>query len=234
MERQRSLVALEELFLELFNGPELREFVGHLPEGERLTHWLVWGHIPLKQLVSEAVHLMERHGLIDREFFDALRHHRPRRERLIGAVESMFSTPATGGRVGPPLDELVVELRIRLITANTESDALAIKFELEAALHQQPHSAALRHLEHQVKMALNWYARTRKDLASRHLLLLDVPLPEAREQPDPLVVRIWVYALGLGVASAVVQNWIVLRRDAPGPVLNARPGGGGPGARSVL
>ncbi len=80
------LVALAELLRALFTGPELRQFVAGLPNGDRLSVALPGDPIALDALTTEAAQLLKRHGYVDAAMFVALANARPRRREAIERV----------------------------------------------------------------------------------------------------------------------------------------------------
>ncbi len=82
------LATLAKLICSLFSNAELRQFVGSLANGKRLSAELPGDPISLRQLASNTVGLLSRHGMIDAAFFDALKKERPGRARDIDSVQA--------------------------------------------------------------------------------------------------------------------------------------------------
>ncbi len=82
--------ALAELLRALFTGPELRQFVAGLPNGDRLCSAMPGDPIALDALTIETAQLLKRHGWIDGALFAALADARPGRrhdiERICAAM----------------------------------------------------------------------------------------------------------------------------------------------------
>jgi len=83
---EESARALERLLLELFDGEEFRLFLRRLRGGRQLEQALVGRAASAEALISEAVGLLERRGLLDRSFFEALLVERPAQAARIREV----------------------------------------------------------------------------------------------------------------------------------------------------
>lgn len=83
---QSKYAALEELIRSMFSDAELRSFIHRLPDAERLVASLPGGAASQLQVVFDVIGLLNRHGVIDREFFEALARERPRKRARIAEV----------------------------------------------------------------------------------------------------------------------------------------------------
>jgi len=70
--------ALEELLRSMFDETELRAFIHRLPEVDRLVASLPGATASLLKVVFDAINLLNRHGVINADFFEALARERPR------------------------------------------------------------------------------------------------------------------------------------------------------------
>ena len=77
---------LVNLLMELFDGPELRQWV-HLELGESLAQKLPGNSVSLSELTFQTVHLIKRNGRINKTFFDSLIKQRPHQRDSILAVQ---------------------------------------------------------------------------------------------------------------------------------------------------
>jgi len=82
--------ALEELIKSMFNDAELRSFLGQMPDTAPLLAGLPGGSASLLQVMFETIQLLERHEIIDSEFFAALAAARPRRRQKIQEVAALW------------------------------------------------------------------------------------------------------------------------------------------------
>ncbi len=103
--------ALEELITSMFNDAELRSFLGQMPDTAPLLAGLPDGSASLLRVIFETIRILERHGIIDAEFFAALVAARPRLRPKITEVAATWGltlTPASeeqavmGSTVTPP------------------------------------------------------------------------------------------------------------------------------------
>lgn len=78
--------ALKELLLSLLEPAELRDFIHRLPEGSFLIDRLPGGTASKQEVVSGAVDVLDRHGIIGPHFFEELTRARPRRRDEIEEV----------------------------------------------------------------------------------------------------------------------------------------------------
>ena len=82
--------ALEELIKSMFNDAELRSFLGQRPDAGPLLAGLPGGSASLLHVMFEAIMILERHRIIDGEFFAALVAVRPRCQQEIQEVAAMW------------------------------------------------------------------------------------------------------------------------------------------------
>lgn len=93
--------ALEELIKSMFNDAELRSFLGQMADTAPLLAGLPGGSASLLQVMFETIRILERNGIIDREFFAALAAARPRWKQKIQEVATMWGvTPAVTSKIG--------------------------------------------------------------------------------------------------------------------------------------
>lgn len=78
--------ALEALLRSMFGDTELRAFIHRLPAADRLVASLPGATASLMKVVFDAIGLLNRHGLIDSDFFEALAQERPRKRSDIAEV----------------------------------------------------------------------------------------------------------------------------------------------------
>jgi len=95
--------ALEELIKSMFNDAELRSFLGQMPDTAPLLAGLPGGSASPLQVMFETIQLLERHEIIDSEFFAALAAARPRRQKQIQEVAALWglSLPAASETRAP-------------------------------------------------------------------------------------------------------------------------------------
>ena len=80
------IVALADLFLTLFSADELRRFLRHLPDGDRIIGAMPGANASPTSLASEAAVFLHRQGCVDRDLRDRITAERPRRVSDIARV----------------------------------------------------------------------------------------------------------------------------------------------------
>lgn len=87
-------VELEKLLISLLTEADVRRIVRLLPGGEEMHAELPGIGVSLTALVHQAVSVLERHGRLDRTFFEALVAERPARRDEIRALAARMPGPA--------------------------------------------------------------------------------------------------------------------------------------------
>jgi predicted Ser/Thr protein kinase len=121
---------LEDLLLSMFTEADMRRFVRYLPGGEHMHVELPGATVPLKDLVHQAVNVLERHGRIDGRFFEALIRERPARGAEIQALATRMLGEAV--TVLPMLETSTEKTPVREL--NEVGTLLAGRYELRRLL----------------------------------------------------------------------------------------------------
>lgn len=115
-----NLAELGKLLSTLFDPTELRQFLSRLPDGQDFEDALLVGEVSKANLFRSAVQALGRRGMVDAEFFAALKRERPKRQAEIEEVEfhliSLRSSPHStskhgtdSGATGAPVNPSVAE-----------------------------------------------------------------------------------------------------------------------------
>lgn len=127
------LQELEELLLSLFGELELRRFLRNYPGAEAVERELPGAGASFAQVASDAVLQLDRAGLIDEAFFDALLAKRPRRKADIGRVAGLWRSVAADAPIpdaSAGAAEGIGAIKILFLTANPSTEtALALSRE---------------------------------------------------------------------------------------------------------
>jgi nucleoside phosphorylase len=85
-----STAHLQDLLRDLFSSSsDLRDFLRRLPHGKHITD-AVSDRVGLAQAAAEAVDALQRRGIVDAGFFEALAKSRPSRQQEVAAVATAF------------------------------------------------------------------------------------------------------------------------------------------------
>jgi tetratricopeptide (TPR) repeat protein len=106
---------LEDLLLSMFTEAEVRRCVRYLPGGEHIYAELPGAAVSLKDLVHQAVSVLERHGRLDGHFFEVLTRERPARSAEIQALATRMPGEGAAGLADDWLVGLPVPMHDRLV-----------------------------------------------------------------------------------------------------------------------
>lgn len=139
--------ALEGLLKSMFHDVGLRSFLGQMPDGGPLLAELPGGAASLLEVMSETIRILERHGIIDGEFFAALAVERPRRRKEIHEVAEMWGLTLPPALAAPPVPpsaasptSVIAEPRtttsITTVVGQSTPSMRVVYGELEIELHR--------------------------------------------------------------------------------------------------
>ncbi len=155
--QEAATLRLHRLLHERFDADELRAFLSNLPDAQAVARSLPGAIASHEQLVTAAVQLLERHGLLNREFFSRLIHARPRRASDIREVARALAIDVpdsmmVAAETGTELDAMLRE----------QADTHFVDHLVSMTRHL-PHDHPLVHRVHLMIADLRQHRRERKD-----------------------------------------------------------------------